>query len=779
MEEIKAVTNWELDDDLYTEFTSLRRRAKSAERTLVAVNRIRGARGEMEAGNQSTGSGAGRPKTAGSIRRGVHRRQSEIDRRKDKHFLKVGLTLEDALVLSKNGTAEDLLMENLGVIRTRIKADRIENNKVCGDLRTEEQALQNLKITLQDLEGEGKAVGMRAVTEEVTADADNPSRLEQQSSISRRQVYTKESGMQELERELAQVLESTEESRKKCETYTYLKERLEREAIQGNITTQRLESELDGAQRQYKMLKERVQSSTRELSTRQLELEKLEYGMGREFKLWEREIKWLKTKAETNDLCNQIVADHIDYQSALNAKASSGNLSNLSAKEERSLVRKFVKGRLGKNMSNKSLDQKLKQFNDMHFTYEEVCQQLGTTLEHFDPEVITAPITEYDQFVAQMDASDDAERDQLQELTQEIAARQEELKSSSFSGEYEEGRRSTTNRALTEAENECTSAHKQLEITKDEYGYLMEQLQPVAMGIRSLVRRIPSIAPNLREIVNEDTETESGGKAEQQIHVQQMLGHQLLHMDALAKEVQLFKDAAVELREAEAVAQAQKLKEIAADTEGTQQEPASEVQHKAKGLGFNIGGAALEGIRALKKAKEESERQAEGGVLASKQAYLKHNVRVNSSLKLPKYVPVAMTKSPPQKRVFTKMSSMKKKLKVRRWYTLYRTYHLLYNQLTPIINEPHPQPATNPQCFSSTTNPQCFPRHFHYDSAQSNRRITGKSMRQMAHTKVLHLVTSTKSDTQTPAPTRCSIHKCVFTSAYSQVRIHTPIFSAT
>ena len=110
--------------------------------------------------------------------------------------------------------------------------------------------------------------------------------------------------------------------------------------------------------------------------------------------------------------------------------------------------------------------------------------------------------------------------------------------------------------------------------------------------------------------------------------------------------------------------------------------------------------------------------------------------------------------------------------------------HTLQNLPPPLqptstchCNEPHPQPATNPQCFSSTTNPQCFPRHFHYDSAQSNRRITGKSMRQMAHTKVLHLVTSTKSDTQTPAPTRCSIHKCVFTSAYSQVRIHKCVFT--
>jgi hypothetical protein len=34
----------------------------------------------------------------------------------------------------------------------------------------------------------------------------------------------------------------------------------------------------------------------------------------------------------------------------------------------------------------------------------------------------------------------------------------------------------------------------------------MEQLQPVAMGIRSLVRRIPSIAPNLREIVKSNSE---------------------------------------------------------------------------------------------------------------------------------------------------------------------------------------------------------------------------------------------------------------------------------
>jgi hypothetical protein len=663
MEEIKAVPNWELDDTLYTEFTSLRRRLKSAERTITAVNRIRGARSELELESQSGPAGGRRPMTAGAGGRSVHRRQSEIDRRKDKHFLKVGLTLEGALELSKNGTAEDMLMENLGVIRSRIKSDRIENNRVCAELKKEEQTLKELKITLQDLEGEGKAVGMRAVTEEVAAEADDPQRLDRQSSISRRQVYTKDSGLEQLERDLERVLACTDAGRNKCHTYEYLRERLEREAIQGSITTQRLDAELDGATRQYGILKDRMQEGTREMSSRQLELERLEYGMGREMKLWQREIKWLQTKAKTNVVCSQIITEHIDYQDALTAKAASGKLSNLSAKEERMLVKKFVTGRLGVNMSNKNLDSKLKEFEQMRSTYEEVCLQLGTSLDKLDPAEITAPILDYDLFVIQMEGSDAAERAMLDELRREIASCQEELTSAGFSGEYEESRRSTTNRALTTAENACTSAHKRLGILQDEYGYLMEQLQPVAGGMRSLVRRIPTVVLQLEEYQAETTAHEGGGKG-----AANLLGHQLLHMEALTIEIGLF-EKAVQGMAAEEKQKQQRKQQGAAG--GELPEAAGGSGGAQKEVGANVSGAALEGIRALRKAREQEyeHKQTKGRREDKRQAHLKHNIRVNSSLKLPKYDATTAVVGRKSKeggvrgRTGSKMKSIKMKMK--------------------------------------------------------------------------------------------------------------------
>lgn len=383
----------------------------------------------------------------------------------------------------KRPTAKNLIKGLEENVRKVLETKRVEFDRVHFLVGKKRKELEELKLQLADLQKDGKALGLEKFPDPRT-------RLQPVKAISTRPVFSRDTNLDEMVKQLEEKKAVIEKVIHRGMIYDHMRQRLmtervEEKKVNGDLRVALREQQLRNAE-----VKRRDIKVSEALGAAQRELAQLKSDVDKDVKLWQSEIEdreaWVKQKAKFEGF----VARQLQRQREIELEVK----GDMGADDEESLKAKSAASMFANRHMQKKLSSKLKSSAGVERRYEEAFRKIGVKLDNLDPQTVIQTCLAQDEIRKDLLRKRAAEEERVAELTRQLANAQQELQ------ETEIQQQRTTNRLLADAEKQLNEAEKKLEAEKSEFQFMQSTVQPVKIGIQHLAKKVLDVQVDLSDV---------------------------------------------------------------------------------------------------------------------------------------------------------------------------------------------------------------------------------------------------------------------------------------
>jgi len=384
---------------------------------------------------------------------------------------------------SKHLRGSELVSSLEKSIRKTVDVGRADYDRLHFKLKEKKRELEAVKLTLQDLQKEGTALGLEMYT-------DDNERLQANKSVSRRPIFLASSNVHEREQAVKHKLLEIEQEYDTLRVRNFMRKRAMREAEDANEMKLAVARSLESEKRQVGILERELVTARFELGRAITNHEEEARDCEREQIMWKNELNDRRRFIELTKSFEKFMQDTKDETHKIELKAH----GELDHEGEKKLLKKGQTTRalqLGSKFARNLL---ATDADNQDMVFHQAFQTLGLKLGNFqekgftvklDPnEVIKKCVQQNEIRINLEDKKANLEENisRLQKLVEE--GTQNVLSQSLY------GRDIKTNRMLEEAELALFAKRKEAEKQRDKIRFLQKVLHPVQTGIQIIGKKL-------------------------------------------------------------------------------------------------------------------------------------------------------------------------------------------------------------------------------------------------------------------------------------------------